>query len=255
MSTASTIMPGAEPWSHRAGEGAPGLLALHGFTGSPSSMRGVAESCAAAGFHVELPLLPGHGTTLDDLRSMGWHDWTAAVAESFARLAAITDRIVVAGQSMGGALTLWTALHHGPVQGIVCINPATEPPPADMAEMVQELIADGIEVVPGNGSDIADPDAVDVSYADTPLRPLRSLVVDGLTPLHTRYGEITAPMLLITSRQDHVVPPEQSDSLAATYGGPVERIWLERSYHVATKDYERDLVVGAAVEFARKVAA
>jgi carboxylesterase len=249
------IMPGAEPWSHCAADGAPGLLAVHGFTGSPSSMRGVGAALAAAGFHVEVPLLPGHGTTLDDLRSTCWADWTAAVSEAFARLAAVTDRIVVAGQSMGGALTLWTALHHEPVAGIVCINPATEPPAAEMIEMVDELLDEGIEVVPGGGSDIADPDAADVSYADTPLRPLRSLVRDGLASLCTRYGDVAVPMLLITSRQDHVVPPTQSDTLAAAYGGPVERIWLERSFHVATKDYERDLVESAVVGFARKVAA
>ena len=50
---------------------------LHGFTGNPSSMRGVAEALAAAGYHVELPLLPGHGTTIDDMLTTGWADWTA----------------------------------------------------------------------------------------------------------------------------------------------------------------------------------
>ena len=51
------IMPGAEPWS---AEGGPdGVLVLHGFTGNPQSMRPLAEALAAAGFTVDLPLLPG----------------------------------------------------------------------------------------------------------------------------------------------------------------------------------------------------
>ncbi len=53
-------IPGAEPWS--AAGGPLGVLVLHGFTGNPQSMRSLAEAFAAAGYTVELPLLPGHGT-------------------------------------------------------------------------------------------------------------------------------------------------------------------------------------------------
>ena len=67
------ILPGAEPWS---AEGGPtGVLVLHGFTGNPSSMRGLAEAMAAAGHSVELPRLPGHGTTVDDMLTTSWADW------------------------------------------------------------------------------------------------------------------------------------------------------------------------------------
>ena len=59
------IIPGCEPWS--ADGGPHGVLVLHGFTGNPQSMRGLAEAFAAAGFTVELPLLPGHGTSVDDM--------------------------------------------------------------------------------------------------------------------------------------------------------------------------------------------
>jgi carboxylesterase len=61
------------------------------------------------------------------------------------------------------------------------------------------------------------------------------------------------PLLLITSRQDHVVDPIQSDQLAEQWGGPVERILLDRSYHVATQDYDKDLIFSAAVSFAERV--
>ena len=38
-------------------------------------------------------------------------------------------------------------------------------------------------------------------------------------------------------------------------GGPVERVLLERSYHVATQDYDKQLVFDRTVEFARRVTA
>jgi carboxylesterase len=52
-----------------------------------------------------------------------------------------------------------------------------------------------------------------------------------------------------------VVPPESSDLIAERVAGPLERVTLERSYHVATLDYDKDEIERRAVEFARKVTA
>lgn len=250
------VLPGAEAWDHRAPDTdsgtAPGFLALHGFTGNPSSMRGFAEAMAGAGFHVELPRLPGHGTTLDDMMTTSWPDWTAEVERAYQRLADRTGRIVVGGLSMGGSLTLWTGLEHPDVDGLVCVNPATQPQAPEIRAMVDDALASGTEVMPAIGSDIADPDSHEIAYEGTPLRPLISLV-DNLTPLGDRYGELSMPLLLFTSSQDHVVEPSQSEYLAAKYGGDVEHRWLERSYHVATQDFDRDLIFTMSVDFARRV--
>ncbi len=89
-----------------------------------------------------------------------------------------------------------------------------------------------------------------MAYPATPVAPLISLLDDGVAPITGRYGELTMPLLLFTSRQDHVVDPGQSEHLARTYGGEVDHRWLERSYHVATQDYDRHDVIAAAVEFA-----
>ena len=248
------VMPGAEAWSHR-GSARFGALCIHGFTGNPSSMRGVAEAFAAAGFHVELPRLPGHGTAVSDMLDTRWSHWSAEVESAYQRLASRCDKVVVAGLSMGGSLTLWTALNHPEVKGIVCINPAAQPQAAEMVEMVEGLVADGTEVFPGIGSDIADQSVKESAYPETPLRPLLSLVKDGITPMVERYGSCTVPMLLITSRNDHVVDPVQSDQLAAQWGGPVERILLDRSFHVATQDFDKELIFEAAVAFGTKVTA
>jgi len=123
------VLPGAEAWSYTAADSsqgrAPGALVLHGFTGNPSSVRTLAQAFAAEGFHVELPRLPGHGTTIEDMLTTGWGDWSAATEDAYERLAGRAGAIVVAGLSMGAELTLWLALRHPQVVGIVCINPAT----------------------------------------------------------------------------------------------------------------------------------
>jgi carboxylesterase len=59
----------------------------------------------------------------------------------------------------------------------------------------------------------------------------------------------------MNSPQDHVVPPSSSEMVAEQVSGPLERVTLERSYHVATLDYDKDEIERRAVEFAKKVTA
>lgn len=247
-----SVMPGCEPMSHR-GTTSSGVVVLHGFTGNPSSMRGVAEAMIAAGHHVEMPRLPGHGTTIDDMIGTVWTDWYAETDRVITELSARSDRIVLVGQSAGGTLALAAALERSDIAGLVCINPATLTRDEATIAMIDDFIEDGMEVVPGEGSDIADPDSSDIAYDGTPLRPLMSFIRSGIVPITDRFGESTQPLRLFTSRQDHVVPPTDSEHLARTWGGPVEHTWLERSYHVATLDFERDVVIDGAVDFVGKV--
>ncbi len=250
--TDTELIPGAEPIS-REGTTTAGVLVLHGFTGNPSSVRLQAEAMVAEGHHVESPRLPGHGTTIDDMITTGWADWSAAALDAHDRLAERSDRIVVMGLSMGGTLALYTALNRPSISGVICVNPATLPQPDDVVTMVREMIDDGTHVVPGVGSDVADPEAVEVAYEGTPLVPLLSLNDDGLAPIADRYGELKMPLRLFTSRQDHVVEPANSEHLAATYGGAVEHTWLDRSYHVATQDFDRGLIIDESVAFVARV--
>ncbi|MCC5950903.1 MAG: alpha/beta fold hydrolase [Acidimicrobiia bacterium] len=243
------VMDGAEPFS--ADGGPHGVLVLHGFTGNPHSVRPLAEAFADAGFAVELPRLPGHGTSIDDMLITTWADWSGEAEAAYQRLAARCDRVVVAGLSMGGTLTLWVAAEHPEVAGIICINALIEDP-GPMREAIAELVESGMEVMDGIGSDIADPDSVEIAYPGTPLRPLQTLIAAG-DELRPRLGDITCPALVMTSPQDHVVTPSNSDVLAASVGGPVERVSLDRSYHVATLDYDRDLIAKEAVAFAQRV--
>jgi len=251
MSTPA-VLPEAEPMSH-VGTTNVGVLVIHGFTGNPSSMRGIAEAMVALGHHVEMPRLPGHGTTIDDMVTTRWSDWTGEVRAAHARLADRADQILVAGLSMGGALTLWSGFELSKVVGLVAINPATTPQADPILDMIQEMVDDGTEIAPAIGGDIADPDVEESSYDGAPLRPLLSFMREGLAPMTNRYGELTMPLLLITSRQDHVVEPSNSEHLAVNYGGDVEHVWLERSYHVATQDYDAADIERMTGEFVTRV--
>ncbi len=239
------LIPGAEPWS--AAGGPNGVLVVHGFTGNPGSMRDLAEALAAAGFTVELPLLPGHGTVVDDMLATGFPDWLGAAEAAYADLAARCDKVAIVGLSMGGALTAWLASEHPEVAAIACLN-ALVTAPEGMREVVEAMVAEGQEVMTGIGSDIAKEGVVESAYPETPLRPLLTLF-DAAEELEGRLGRIACPVLVVNSPQDHVVPPENSDVLAASVAGPVERLTAPDSYHVVTQDHDAPAVFAAVTAF------
>jgi len=74
------LIPGAEPLSAAGSD--VGVLVVHGFTGNPSTMRPLADALVAAGLTVEMPRLPGHGTTIDDMATTTWADWSGAAQPS-----------------------------------------------------------------------------------------------------------------------------------------------------------------------------
>ncbi len=246
------LVAGCESWSYSAGA-ATGAVVIHGFTGCPASVRGLADALALAGFDVELPRLPGHGTAVEDMLATRWHDWFEAAESAYVRLVSRVDTVVLVGQSMGATLALALAQRHPDVRGVVCINPLTQRRDPETMAMIAEYIDDGFAVVPGEGSDIADPDSADIAYSGTPLAPLQSLLIDGVSPLTDKFTEMTMPLRLFTSRQDHVVDPADSEYLASAWGGDVVHTWLERSFHVATRDFDRDLVHDESVSFVRSL--
>lgn len=228
-------------------------LVLHGLTSTPESVRSLALGLEAAGFEVSSPLLPGHGTTADDLESTGWPAWAEAVEAELARLSTGNERVVVAGLSMGGSLACHlAATHASDVAGLIAINPFIDPPAPSFREALRGMVEAGFPRAPSIGGDAADPEAEEVGYDELPIASLLSLC-EGLDGLLPRLPLITCPTLLFTSRVDHVVPTVSSDMLAERVAGPLERVWLERSWHLATLDYEGEEVARRAIDFAIKV--
>jgi carboxylesterase len=245
------ILAGAEPASFPGGP--MGVLVLHGFTGNPQSMRAIAERLAADGHTVELPLLPGHGTAVEDLLPTRFDDWYAAAEAAFDDLAGRTDRLVVVGLSMGGTLATTLAAQKM-VAGLVAVNAQIVPPAESFFEMLQATLDAGVDIIPGVGGDIALEGAEELAYPGTPIAGAQSLLVHCRTLVDDLLPRITCPVLILSSPQDHVVPPESSDTLAALVAGPVERVTLERSYHVATLDHDAALIEDSISRFVAKLA-
>jgi carboxylesterase len=188
------------------------------------------------------------------MATTGWGDWSAAVERVYQELAARCDQVVVVGLSMGGTLTAWLASRHPEIAAIAVVNPQIEPTPPAVRDVLALAVAQGVTEAPSIGSDVAQPGVAELAYDRVPIACIMSLA-EALDELQPWLGKIGCPALVFTSPQDHVVPPSSSDTLATLAQGPVERIELPRSYHVATLDYDRRLIEEKVVEFARRVTA
>ncbi len=255
-----TRRPEAEAWSS-PGEGARariGIVLVHGFTGSPTSLRPLGELLARRGFAVELPLLPGHGTTWREMLPTRYDDWRAEVVQASKRIASSTDKVVLCGLSMGGTLAL-DVVSSGDVTpaGIVAINAQI----LDRTGIVVKLgpyLEKIFPIVPASAAglksnDIAKPGVAEAAYGWVPSAAGNSLL-RALPRVRSQIERLTCPVLIAYSRQDHSVSPENSKHLLGLIRSPdLTELVLERSYHVATLDYDLELIEERVTGFADRV--
>jgi len=244
-------MPGGEPFFLAGGR--TGVLVCHGFTGTTQSMLGLGKHLHAAGYTVIGPRLAGHGTTPQDMAVSTAGDWIASVDSALAELRKHCDRIFMVGLSMGGVLTLYTAAQHaGTLCGAISINAPVRIGSPDLAGLA--FLAQAPQTIPGVGSDIKDPHSKELAYAEVPVPALRQLyalaaVTRDLLP------RITCPTLVMQSREDHLVHPDNARRIVRELGASrIDLQWLDNSYHVATLDFDKDLIATRTAAFIASIA-
>jgi carboxylesterase len=247
---ASAVHPDALPYEGHGG--GTGVLLCHGFTGSPKSMIGWARHLEAGGFRVLVPRLPGHGTSWRELNETAWTDWYACVADAFATLQQRCEQVFLAGLSMGAALALRLAEQHGPlVSGLTLVNPVINI--SDPRMRVLPILRVAVPSLAGIVNDIAKPDQDECGYDRLPLRALYSqtfLWADVRRNLH----RVTQPLLIYSTVHDHVVDPSSVGLIKAGVRSREQTyVKLQRSYHVATLDYDAEEIFDGSLEFFRRL--
>jgi carboxylesterase len=240
------ILPGAEPFHHDGSD--VGVLLCHGFTGTPQSLRPWGEYLADRGYSVRIPLLPGHGTTWQEMNQTRWEDWYAAVDAAFRELHEASERVVVCGLSMGGALALQLAQGHGPrISGLVLVNPAVKfEDPRTLLLPVLKHVVGSLGAI---GNDVKKPGVTELAYTRTPLKAAHSQLVAWQSVVRD-LPEVTQPVLLLRSPQDHVVPASSSALILSRISSlDVTEILLEDSYHVATIDNDAQRIFDESAKF------
>jgi carboxylesterase len=231
-----------------------GVLLSHGFTGSPYSMVPWGRSLAELGYGVEVPRLPGHGTTWQELNTTTWSDWYGQVTRSFAKLQSENDAVAVAGLSMGGALVLRLAADHaGAIAGVVLVNPAVATARRDVKLL--PVIKHLIPSFPGIASDIKKEGVEEYGYTRTPLKAAHSMF-RAWPALVADLPKVTAPLLYFRSTVDHVVDAASEPLiLGGVSSTDVTVRRLENSFHVATIDNDAQQIFDESAAFVARVTA
>jgi carboxylesterase len=246
------VLPEAE--QYQGGSGPLGVLLLHGFTGNPSSMRPWADQLERDGFRVSVPRLAGHGTTWQELNQTRWEDWYETVESAFDNLSAQCQRTFVCGLSMGGGLALLLAARRGSrVAGLALTNPSVHSP--DPRRFGLPVLRHVLPSLAAIGGDIAQPDITESAYERTPLHAAWS-VTELFRTIRQDLPRVDQPMIIYKSRVDHVLGDRSLEIIRqGVRSRDIAVVNLERSYHVATLDYDADLIFSGTSEFFTQLAA
>jgi carboxylesterase len=232
-------------------EGGPvGVLLIHGFTGAPVEMRMVGDYLHQQGCTVSGPLLPGHGTTVEDMNRCKWTDWTGHTEQSLVDLQARCETVFVGGLSMGSLLTLYLAAHHPELVGAFIYSPASW-----VANRLIHLTPVVKYLLPkkpkSDESDLTDPGAELRlwHYDDYPVFAAHELL-KLIRQVRRLLPRVTCPLLVVHSTLDTYIHPTSARRTYEQVGSTdKELITLHNSGHCITVDSEWRIIAEKTYEF------
>ena len=237
-----------------------GVLCLHGLTGTPFEVRPLAEALGGFGYSVEAPLLEGHGRDLAALAATRWPDWQRSAEETLGALWRRTGRrIAVIGFSMGGLLALRLARAYPErIAAVVAMSTPLRLRGLQvrgirlLARLPPALRVGPLANFPKlAGADVSDLEMRRMNPCNQafPLCVLESLL-ELMSETRADLPHVTAPALVVHGRQDHTVPLDDSFELTGSLGSEViDRLWLDKSFHLVALDVERQKVIETAARF------
>lgn len=218
-----------------------GILLVHGFTGTPASMRPWAHYFHDRGYTVSVPLIPGHGTTWHDLNHVRWQEWPEKVESELKKLRQKCSKVFICALSMGGGNSLYVIANNQElVDGLILVNPMIHIPGIQIkfVHLISRIQKSRASV----GDDIKKPGVTEWGYDALPLKGVAQLY-KYLKLARASLPSIKVPTLLFHSVDDHVLPVSNTEIIMKELGSADKRrIELTNSYHVATLDYDADLI-------------
>ncbi|GAC1425717.1 MAG: alpha/beta fold hydrolase [Ktedonobacteraceae bacterium] len=245
-------------------------LLIHGFSGTPSEMRGLGDVLAEQNIRVYGVLVAGHNGDPEELIMSGYKMWLASVEEGLAQLAHYKT-IFITGLSMGGVLALNLAIRH-PVRitGVVVLSTPTRLDsniqtrlvplaryfikwfyplkalnfnnPKVQAEVLKQAQLRDATVTT---IDFKDPQVV--NHIKTLVRipvPAIAELIALINQTRRNLSKVRTPLLIMQSKRDQTVEPKCAEELyQLTTSVPSKSLhWLEESDHVITTGVEREKV-------------
>ena len=235
-----------------------GILLTHGVTGAPKEMRWMGEYLNEQGYTCLGVRLTGHATTPEDMIASNWTHWADSVEDGFHLLRGMTDKIILAGLSMGGILSLLMSSKLD-VDGVIAMSTPYKLPDDPRLRHI-DWIAKMIPYMPKGdeepGAGWFDKESFKdhISYPQNPVRSIGQLN-KLLAEMRAALPNIRVPVLLIHSRDDRYVLPENMELIYADLKNVSDKtkVYITGSGHVVTRDAARHQVFELARDFIHRV--
>lgn len=242
-----TNHPMSRPFTFE-GDRTHGVLVLHGFTATPGTVLPLGQALAEDGHYVRGILLPGHGTTVEEMNACTGLHWLRAAQKAFDEMADVCENVSVVGLSMGGTLTLLLA-ETRPVYKAVPIAPAlkTYRRASRLAPAFQRALP-YLNSRPGKTPEDFLSD-YNLTYGCTPLPALTQLE-HMMRAARRGLPRIDCPLLVVRAGKDRTVHALGIEWILREAGSRhKEYLLLPESPHVCTLAGEREFLFAKVRDF------
>jgi esterase/lipase len=229
-SSTSTSREVGQPFLIKGDRRRVGVVLAHGYMAAPAEVKGLARYLGKMGFWVYAPRLKGHGTAPEDLAACTFHDWIESMDAGYAALSNLCRRVIAGGFSTGAGLALDLAQRVPAVAGVFAVSAPLRL--QDMAARFVPAVDVWNRFMALFHLDEAQKTFVDnhpenphINYSKNPISGVRELerLMSSLEP---RLPKITAPALVVQSREDPVVDPRGTETIFKLLGSTDKQMVL-----------------------------
>ena len=241
-------------------------LLLHGYGGSPFEVEPICRALKAAGYHTSAPLLPGHGTSVDDFKKTFFPDWLGCAEKALLDLQKKHDQTMVIGFSMGGALALHLASHHNLAGVATLAGPVFTPWELFLEKRDFRLFLIPIlrHILPYYHTAPARQASRDIApvqgYDGIMCVPQMHSLLGGISQIRKRLHLVTCPLLIVNDLFDrHVAPVNALKIARMTRSSDISLHFTHiketvTSHHMLPTHIEtREQVAGLVLHFAHRI--
>ena len=248
IDSATGLIKGISPFEFKKGD--TGVLLIHGYTGTSREMLPLARYLSEHNISSYGILLPGHGSTPRELKKTTKEDWYKAAEDALIRMKKEYKTVYIAGFSIGSAIAIKLAANYQ-VDGIALLSPAVylKKKEGEMLSVESQIKLLNLfffysYLKKPHPPDVKDP-SVDESnpfYEFYPVNTLKHLI-NTMREARELLPKITCPILIIQSKGDIDLSDEGPEYIYKNAASTDKKVvWLERSGHIITLDYDRDRV-------------
>jgi carboxylesterase len=240
-----------------------GILLIHGFTASPAETLPLAEYIhRETGWLCRAVLLPGHGTTVEDLNKTDWKQWRRAANEAYDQMAKDLHKpsqtIFLIGISMGASLCCLVAHDHSndsALKGLILLAPAFEITP--WRKVVARILAKMFPntcIYKGKATERYYHARGLWSYKHLPLKKIQDMTQLGQEAFES-LDKIHAATYLFVGELENVVSQEkirEARQILESSGKGHRSCLLPHSQHILTVEPDRHTVFKECLDFMKR---